>query len=812
MKKIKYFIMAYPLLIIYFICHIYLFFSFYYKESLNELASGFLIDIDADVMDIYSDFTIINDKKINKIDTYTSVIIKLNQILRINEEKYLYKKSSNGNRSNDIKILNNLFKGRNFRLSYSTKIKKFNLKIGDRIIIKAKINGESIINNPGAIDFDFINLSKGIYGTLSLRDLKIYDNSLNWGSYFILIGKKLKNFVVSNHSLYLDEEEKAISLAMIFGIDDYLSYDLKEQFKILGLAHILVASGSNVNLIILFLFFIDKKSKSKKIMFLLYTVLLIAYASLSNFDPSISRAVIFFLIHFLSVKILKYQIHPAQSTALSGLILLYWKPYYALNIGFMMSNILALYLLSVSYPWIRGKDIFSEVLFIKSKSLKLSSYLLIKFYYLATSVINTSFVFIFIQFLLLPFFYVFNSKISPYALIFNIFLLPILFGIPFLGIIANLLSAFNLKFFNFATFLLFKLISMSTKILLKISSFDFIQDGNLIFYKNYIFIFPIFLSIYILWQVYGKDLIKNKKSQLILNFSVLLSMSLNFICQYNQAYWEITFLDVKQGDSCLLIDRQNNITYLIDTGLENNYSVINNALNFYSINTIDYCIISHEHLDHMGSLPLLLKNNKIKNLVIADGTGKYHHKSQSFDIRAISRMYNINLYEAGKDKRLNNFKFLAPEHLIIPGDENKNSLVLYAEMFNKKEPYRFLFTGDIGFEEEEKLMIHYSDILEKINVLKIAHHGSKYSSSNMFLHLVKPDLAFIPVGRNFYGHPSPEVLYLLNKNNVRYFRADENYALSIVITKDKFYFTQYSSYNKKSFFQKLKWEKLAAEQ
>lgn len=91
-----------------------------------------------------------------------------------------------------------------------------------------------------------------------------------------------------------------------------------------------------------------------------------------------------------------------------------------------------------------------------------------------------------------------------------------------------------------------------------------------------------------------------------------------------------------------------------------------------------------------------------------------------------------------------------------------------------------MVTGDIGIETEKKLIKKYngSDML-KVDVLKIGHHGSKYSTSDEFLKAVNPKIALIGVGKNNYGHPSPSVIDKLKKNDIILYRTDVHGAIGL---------------------------------
>jgi len=90
----------------------------------------------------------------------------------------------------------------------------------------------------------------------------------------------------------------------------------------------------------------------------------------------------------------------------------------------------------------------------------------------------------------------------------------------------------------------------------------------------------------------------------------------------------------------------------------------------------------------------------------------------------------------------------------------------------------FLFIGDISSTIEKQLVNSGENILA--NVLKVAHHGSKYSTSDLFLENVRPEIAVISVGKNSYGHPTPEVLQKLENFGIQIKRTDTEGDVEIV--------------------------------
>ena len=115
----------------------------------------------------------------------------------------------------------------------------------------------------------------------------------------------------------------------------------------------------------------------------------------------------------------------------------------------------------------------------------------------------------------------------------------------------------------------------------------------------------------------------------------------------------------------------------------------------------------------------------------------------------------------------------------LPDDVNHTSIVLLLT-YGQTE---LLLTGDIGAEIEESIMEQVGDI----DVLKVAHHGSVYSSSFQFLKTVRPEAAVIPVGeKNQYSHPHPIVLKRLSDQKVDIYRTDRDGDVLLVSDGDQF--------------------------
>jgi competence protein ComEC len=120
--------------------------------------------------------------------------------------------------------------------------------------------------------------------------------------------------------------------------------------------------------------------------------------------------------------------------------------------------------------------------------------------------------------------------------------------------------------------------------------------------------------------------------------------------------------------------------------------------------------------------------------------------------------------------------------ILAEEDENKSSLLM-------KLTYRglsVLMTGDLGFAGEEALLSAYADrpALLRSSLLKVGHHGSRYSTGDDFLAAVAPRAAVIQVGRNTFGHPHPDVLEKFRESGIMVYRNDRSGAILFQIEED----------------------------
>lgn len=290
----------------------------------------------------------------------------------------------------------------------------------------------------------------------------------------------------------------------------------------------------------------------------------------------------------------------------------------------------------------------------------------------------------------------------------------------------------------------------------------------------------------------------------------------------------VHFVDVGQGDG-MIVELPDGAVMLIDGGNENfdSRSALLRYANALGVKKFDYILLTHPDSDHAGGLDDAVRCFGAEKAFIPYSTN-YEPDSSFADFlsaleekgceTAVSHTYLSVLPE--QKEYFYYMMFLSPLQAGIEGsyydianaddatdsDENNASAVLWLEYAGRS----VLFTGDIGKEAEEKLIDDYaavggelftvkaetawgesvtlSPVLDELDFLKVAHHGSSSSSSESFLSLVQPEAAFISAGTdNSYGHPSVQTLERLHAAGADIYRTDESGSIVLTISRDGTY-------------------------
>lgn len=243
---------------------------------------------------------------------------------------------------------------------------------------------------------------------------------------------------------------------------------------------------------------------------------------------------------------------------------------------------------------------------------------------------------------------------------------------------------------------------------------------------------------------------------------------------------QVHFVDVGQGDGTIIINKDKVI--VIDAGPMIHKFKMKNYLEDLGIKKINALIITHPHQDHFGGLDSILCNFKVDKIFTTEINSKvekglaekYHLLQYNYITSKYNILYNYEKLTVIKTNKLKQLKigdvtlsFLGPDK--VYENFNNNSIVIRLDYKNNS----MLFPGDIESEAELDLIQNHQEEI-KVDVLKIAHHGSKTSSTQEFLDAVNPNMAIISCGyQNSLWHPHAIVAERLEKMQVSLYRTDE---------------------------------------
>jgi competence protein ComEC len=235
---------------------------------------------------------------------------------------------------------------------------------------------------------------------------------------------------------------------------------------------------------------------------------------------------------------------------------------------------------------------------------------------------------------------------------------------------------------------------------------------------------------------------------------------------------EIQFIDVGQADAILIRSGKDNM--LIDAGNNEDGKLLVNYLSNLGINDFKYVVGTHAHEDHIGGMDNVIRRFKIGQFYMPDAittTPSFESVLDELDKKG----YVYNVPEIGQKLKVGNAELTVIYTKDNPEDLNDSSIILLLEY----DKVRALFTGDATGNVENEIL----DKNIRANILKVAHHGSRYSTIDKFLDKVNPQYAIISVGKdNDYGHPHEPILKKLKKRGIEVYRTDK--LGTIILTTD----------------------------
>lgn len=517
---------------------------------------------------------------------------------------------------------------------------------------------------------------------------------------------------------------------LLFG---YLDKEFDEQSQLytsLGIIHLFALSGMQVGFFLgWFRYGLLRLGLPKDYLFIILVPFSLFYGLMTGWTASVLRSLIQSLLAELGFKKL-------DNMGMTLLLLFLFLPHFLLTVGGI---------LSCSYAFLLCLFDFEEL-----PSLKKSIY---------TSLV--------LSLGILPFLTYYYGTFQPLSLV-----LTALFSILFDSFLLPVLTVF----FALSGFLVLTqlnpLFEWMESFLIWIQSWI---GQPLVLGKPSLFQFGLMIAVLIfLFDFWKKPQMK---------ICLLIAFSLLMVWVKHPLTNEVTVVDVGQGDSIFLRSIKGE-TVLIDVGGKVTFgskekwqegSQTSNAektlipyLQARGVSSIDHLVLTHTDTDHIGDLEEVVKRFKIKEICVSQGA----LTKTSFVKRLQELKRPVRPLKAGDKLPImgNQLQVLYPQKVGDGG--NNDSIVLYGKLLGTS----FLFTGDLEKEGEKELIDSYPNL--KVSVLKAGHHGSKGSSSEMFLNQIQPSVALISAGEhNRYKHPNEETLERFKERNIRVLRTDQDGAI-----------------------------------
>lgn len=644
----------------------------------------------------------------------------------------------------------------NFREKVFLRVKAESaLEFGNLIALKGECSEISGKRNPGDFDYRLYYRSKGISRVIKADSISLLkkDSAGVFASLLYLSREKVKNTIYEA----LPAEQAAILVGIITGDKAGIDEDTRNAYMRTGLSHILSVSGLHVGFLMLLLTYALVSFKLEMRFNGVIIILAITYYVLLIGAPLPSVRALIMLAVLMIGKAVGRNYDLLASVSFAGMVMLVFNPMAVHDPGFMIS-FGAMYSIALLHPHFYSMLRFIPAVFRSAAALSLA-----------------------VWFGLAPVLAHYFNYISVISIIINIIAVPLSAGITiagFMGVFAGIVSK-TLALYIFSVD--YYLISLLTYIIHTASELPMagFYIPRLPIYIHILFYAGIGMGLAFYRTAYIRIYFRKYASAYLLAVIITLSA-------YNlpSRYLRMVFFDVGQGDSCCIITPQKKAVLVDGGGSSRNggyyYDVGGKitlpALLHQGIWRIDTVIVSHLHDDHMEGLLTVLEVYPVKNLILPKASaGPGSISKNSGALLEVCRRKGIKIYRLGKGDHISlgggvRMDFLLPGEE-TKADENENSLVGMLAF----EDFRALLTGDIGKGTEAELPAG----LIRSGVLKVPHHGSSRSSSEAFLERVKPRVSVISVGRNNFGHPSPEALERLNDSGSKVYRTDETGAVTI---------------------------------
>lgn len=642
---------------------------------------------------------------------------------------------------------------------------KEELPVGGVILVSGKLEEIGAPRNPGEFDSMHYYACRHIYYYLKNAVVKKKSQTYSvYGQFLVNMRERFERILE-----YTCGNQAAAFDAIVLGDKSALEPEEKLRYQMGGIIHILAISGLHISLLgVGFYNLLKKTGLGIWPSGFISLAIMLQYGMMTGGSVSTMRAVCMFLLS-VGAKILGRIYDMFTGLSLSAILILMESPAYLLDPGFLLS-FGAVFGIGTVLPALE------KIIKTENKTLK-------------TLIASVS-----VQLCTLPVVLWFYGEISIAGIFLNLIVLPTAGIVLISGTSTALLGLFCLPAAKIAalpgraTLMMYEILCKAAG---KLPFCTWIAGRPTLLQAG------IYYLLLILILAGGFRLVeKTGYMKVCVSFCMTVLAGTVFLlgCHPEKGL-KITCLDVGQGDG-IVADVQGKWHFLVDGGSTSKSKtgqyVILPFLKNQGISRLDGIFISHTDEDHINGISQLLElmgkgltSVKADVLVMPEWTTKpenYRKLEELAEQAGVKTMY----VKAGDRVRFGEttLNVLWPPKGATGDSINEDAMVFVLEYKN----FQGLFTGDIGEETEEKLLGELKDI----DFLKVAHHGSRYSTCDKFLDVVKPELGVISCSyTNKYGHPSPETIERLNHAGCRIAYTMKTGAVTIITDGKKI---EYSGY------------------
>jgi len=577
--------------------------------------------------------------------------------------------------------------------------------------------------------------------------------------------RELRDRVTAVYYAALPDEKAGILAAMVTGDRSGITDYVRNLYRDSGIFHVLVVSGMHISILGLFVERMLRQITTAKAAAVITIGFLVVYCIFTGASTSTVRAVIMAAVLVLA-KLFQKEPDLVSSASFAGLIMLVYEPRWLFDIGFQYSFSAVLGLGFFARP---AMDYIGEITrWQRGFKLRLMQGL-------------TSSLIVFIVTMPVQIYH-FNQVIT-YSVFANLLVIPLLSFILIPGFIMGVVGLVSVEVAMVFSGVIYFLLAFYEQLSLFISGLPHAQI--LIATPHYLWTFAFAGLLAGGWYLFASSVSREFKLRFMGSLLGVYFVSFGIYSALPNAPIMIK-LDVGQGDA-VVIERHGEV-FVFDAGgwpfrevgQNTGARIVAPYLAHRGISHIDAIFVSHLHRDHaFGAIELMWLMN-VDRVYFSTRIDKSYPIWALLEEAAIYNDVAIRFLQAGDYFHSPggiSFLVLSPSEYHRYGSTNEASKVMYLDI----DGLRVMFTGDIGADTERLIAHRFSHI--RTDILKVAHHGSRFSSSDLFLDAATPTAAIAGVGvHNPFNHPHPTVVDRFLERGIDFYSTHSHGAITIDLT------------------------------